>query len=51
MAFFEDDGNRRIFLNPVALDYSFIPKLIPYRENQQHRKNNSCRIPANELAI
>ncbi|MBS3134989.1 AAA family ATPase [Candidatus Woesearchaeota archaeon] len=36
MAFFEDEGNRRIFLNPVALDYSFIPKLIPYRENQQH---------------
>src|SRR3989344_2764345 len=36
MGFFDDKGSRNIFLNPVALDYSFIPKLIPYRENQQH---------------
>jgi len=36
MGFFDDNAKTRIFLNPVALDYSFIPKLIPYRENQQH---------------
>lgn len=36
MGFFDDSRNTKIFLNPVALDYSFIPKLIPYRENQQH---------------
>ncbi len=35
MGFFEDKGNENVFLNSVALDYSFIPKLIPYRENQQ----------------
>ena len=36
MGFFDDNLKGKIFLNPVALDYSFIPKLIPYRENQQH---------------
>ncbi len=36
MGFFDDNSKGKIFLNPVALDYSFIPKLIPYRENQQH---------------
>lgn len=36
MGFFEDKGSVNIFLNPVALDYSFIPKMIPYRESQQH---------------
>jgi len=36
MGFFEDKGNASVFLNSVALDYSFVPKLIPYRENQQH---------------
>ncbi|QQG39046.1 MAG: AAA family ATPase [Candidatus Woesearchaeota archaeon] len=25
-----------LFLNPIALDYDYIPKLVPYRENQQH---------------
>lgn len=35
MGFFEDKGNMNVFLNSVALDYSFIPKIIPYRENQQ----------------
>ena len=24
-----------LFLNPVALDYDFMPKLIPYREQEQ----------------
>ena len=36
MGFFEDKGNVNVFLNSVALDYSFIPKMIPYRESQQH---------------
>ena len=36
MVFFGDNSSKSIFLNYVALDYSFIPKLIPYRENQQH---------------
>src|SRR3989344_4534534 len=36
MGFFDENTKKRIFLNSVALDYSFIPKLIPYRENQQH---------------
>ena len=36
MGFFDGDKNVNVFLNSVALDYSFIPKMIPYRENQQH---------------
>tara|TARA_Y100000034_G_C6903647_1_gene418710 strand:+ start:1213 stop:2262 length:1050 start_codon:yes stop_codon:yes gene_type:complete len=36
MGHFGDRSNRNLFLNPVALDYSFIPKMIPYRESQQH---------------
>jgi len=36
MGFFEDKKNVNVFLNSVALDYSFIPKLIPYRGDQQH---------------
>lgn len=35
MVFFEDKKDVNVFLNPVALDYSFIPKIIPYRESQQ----------------
>ena len=35
MGFFEDKGDMNLFLNSVALDYSFIPKMIPYRESQQ----------------
>ena len=36
MGLFDDNNKKNIFLNPLALDYSFIPKLIPYRDNQQH---------------
>jgi len=36
MSFFDSNSKGNIFLNPIALDYSFIPKMIPYRENQQH---------------
>ena len=25
-----------LFKNPIALDYDYQPKLIPYRENEQH---------------
>ena len=38
MSLFKDilRDDESLFLNPVALDYEFIPKLIPYRENEQH---------------
>jgi cell division control protein 6 len=36
MVSFDEMNKNNIFLNSVALDYSFIPKLIPYRESQQH---------------
>ncbi len=29
-------GSESLFLNELALDYTFVPKLIPYRESQQH---------------
>src|SRR3989338_2379886 len=28
-------SDESLFVNEVALDYSYIPKLLPYRENQQ----------------
>jgi|SRR3989344_6003652 len=38
MSFFDDalGGEESIFKNDIALDPSFVPKLIPYRENEQH---------------
>ena len=27
--------NETLFKNPIALDYDFVPKLIPYREKEQ----------------
>jgi archaeal cell division control protein 6 len=38
MSLFKDmlKDSETLFKNSVALDYDFIPKLIPYRENQQH---------------
>lgn len=37
MPIFKDmlSSNETLFKNAVALDYDYIPKLIPYRENQQ----------------
>jgi len=28
-------GNETLFKEPVVLDYDYMPKLIPYRENEQ----------------
>ena len=36
MSLFDDSKRQNIFLNPIALDYDYQPKLILYRENQQH---------------
>ncbi|MCX6709736.1 MAG: AAA family ATPase [Candidatus Woesearchaeota archaeon] len=30
-------NNETLFKNPVALDYDYIPKMIPFRENEQHQ--------------
>ena len=37
MGLFKDmlQGNESIFKNEMALDYEFLPKLLPYRENEQ----------------
>ncbi len=36
MSIFNDEiRESNVFLNEIALDYNFIPKLIPYRERQQ----------------
>lgn len=37
MGMFKDmlKSNETIFKNPIALDYDFVPKLIPYREKEQ----------------
>jgi len=32
-----------IFKNPVALDYDYHPKLVPYRENEQHYMANCIK--------
>ncbi len=38
MSLFKDmlGSDESLFLNPIALDYDFVPKLIPYREDEQH---------------
>lgn len=36
MGLFDSMGGESLFLNPVFLDYDFQPKLVPFRENQQH---------------
>ena len=36
MALFDNMTGENLFLNPVFLDYDFQPKLVPFRENQQH---------------
>jgi len=38
MGLFDDmlGSDESIFLDPVALDYDYLPKLIPYREKEQH---------------
>jgi cell division control protein 6 len=37
MPLFKDmlNSEESLFVNPIALDFDFIPKLIPYRENEQ----------------
>jgi len=37
MALFKDmlGADESLFKNELALDYSFLPKLLPHRENQQ----------------
>ena len=39
MSLFDDmlDSEGTLFQNPVAVDFDFIPKEIPHRENEQHR--------------
>ncbi len=39
MSIFKDmlGSGETLFKNPVALDYDFIPKLVPFRENEQHK--------------
>ncbi|MEM4260630.1 MAG: AAA family ATPase [Candidatus Woesearchaeota archaeon] len=46
MGVFDDvlKNNETLFKNEIALDYSFIPKLIPYREKEQHHLAN-CMKP------
>jgi orc1/cdc6 family replication initiation protein len=38
MSLFDDilKGDESIFKNPVALEFDYMPKEIPYRENEQH---------------
>lgn len=38
MGLFKDilGANESLFRNELALDYSFVPKLVPYREKEQH---------------
>jgi cell division control protein 6 len=36
MGLFDDTKKRNIFLNPIVLDYDYQPKLILYRDQQQH---------------
>ncbi len=35
--------NESLFLDTVALDYDYIPKLLPYREKEQHKIANSIK--------
>ncbi|MEA3429740.1 MAG: AAA family ATPase [Nanoarchaeota archaeon] len=39
MSLFKDilSSNESLFINPVALDYDYQPKLVPYRESHQKR--------------
>jgi len=38
MSLFKDmlKSGESLFINELALDYSFLPKLLPFRENEQH---------------
>ena len=38
MGIFKDmlGSDETLFKNPIALDYDYMPKLIPFRENEQH---------------
>lgn len=46
MGVFDDvlKSDQTLFKNEIALDYSFVPKLIPYREKEQHHLAN-CMKP------
>lgn len=45
MGIFNDmlKADETLFKNPVALDYDFVPKIIPYREGEQKRIANSMK--------
>ncbi|OGM02722.1 hypothetical protein A3K72_02210 [Candidatus Woesearchaeota archaeon RBG_13_36_6] len=45
MGIFKDmlGAGETLFKNPVALDYDYVPKLIPYRENEQFRIANCIK--------
>ncbi|MBU0461012.1 MAG: cell division control protein 6, partial [Nanoarchaeota archaeon] len=46
MSLFKDmlKGDESLFRNEIALDYDFLPKLLPYRENEQ-RHLATCIAP------
>src|SRR3989344_1220875 len=48
MGFFDNSEKKGVFLNPIALDYDYQPKLILYRENQQHFIANCIKPLFNE---
>lgn len=45
MTMFKDmlSSGETLFKNEKALDFSFVPKMLPYRENQQHQIANAIK--------
>jgi len=45
MALFKDmlKSDQTLFKNPIALDFDYMPKLIPFRGNEQHRMAKCIR--------
>jgi archaeal cell division control protein 6 len=43
------DSKESVFKNEVALSYDYIPKLLPYRENQQFKVANSIKPLFNDM--
>lgn len=45
MSLFRDvlGADESLFRNEIALDYSFVPKLVPYRESEQHNVASCIR--------
>jgi len=48
MGLFDDTKKRDIFRDPIVLDYDYQPKLILYRDNQQHFIANCLKPLMNE---